>query len=50
MYFVVKNFFTNNYLNFDNLISITHIPVKLSELIIDMLMEGTVSQYFKFMS
>ena len=39
-----------NILNVDNLINIAHILVKLSVLIVDMLIEGTLSQNFKLCS
>ena len=58
MYYIMAQIliFTNNFLNVDNLINIAHNLINLSVLILDMLMEGTLSQNvelclsFSFMS
>ena len=49
IYYIVTQIiiFTNNFLNVDNLINIAHNLIKLSVLILDMLMEGTMSQNFE---
>ena len=49
MYYIVTKIviFTNSFFNVDNLINTVHNLIKLSVRVLDMLMEGTMSQNFE---